>query len=182
MAYTPPAGDAVDFSWVGQPAYTAPAGDDVDFAFPAALVAGRIALPSPLGAPALLGYFGVIVAGQIAIPSPLAAAAARLRQVYLVRISLPGPLAAPALAATVIRYRLAGEVRSAGVLINRRVRAYRRSDGALIAQADTIAGRFDLHAGFAPDEYLLVPVDLGAEAVDYAPPAANRVVSVLVQD
>jgi len=33
MAYTPPAGDAADLSWVGASAYTAPAGDAADFTF-----------------------------------------------------------------------------------------------------------------------------------------------------
>ncbi len=33
MSYTPPAGDAADFSWVGTSAYTPPAGDAADFAW-----------------------------------------------------------------------------------------------------------------------------------------------------
>lgn len=85
--------------------------------------------------------------------------------------------------ALVDRYELVGEVRLGGVLVNRRVRAYRRDTGALVAQADTVAGRFRVHAGFDPDiEHYLVPVDLSDTATDWAPPAANRVLPVLAMD
>lgn len=55
MSYTPPAGDALVISWVGEPAYAPPAGDALVFDFAAGqpLVA-RAAAPSPLGAPAVL--------------------------------------------------------------------------------------------------------------------------------
>jgi hypothetical protein len=33
MSYTPPAGDAAHFSWVGVSAYTSPAGDAADFSW-----------------------------------------------------------------------------------------------------------------------------------------------------
>lgn len=33
MSYTPPAGDAVNFSWVGESAYTPPAGDAINFSW-----------------------------------------------------------------------------------------------------------------------------------------------------
>ena len=40
------------------------------------------------------------------------------------------------------RYEVRGEVRQAGVLVNRRVRAYRRDTGALVGEGDTVAGPF----------------------------------------
>lgn len=81
-----------------------------------------------------------------------------------------------------LRYHLAGEVRDAGVLVNRRVRAYLRSTGALVAEADTVAGKFDIHAGFAAVEFYTVAIDLDEDATDWRPPIANRVMSELVQD
>lgn len=83
---------------------------------------------------------------------------------------------------TVVRFELRGEVRDQGVLVNRRVRAYSRSTGALVAEADTVAGVFALPVGFVADEFYLVPVNLDPAATDYAPPCANRVSSVLAMD
>lgn len=87
------------------------------------------------------------------------------------------------IAALVERYEMRGEVRLAGILVNRRVRAYRRDTGALVGEADTVAGHFRVHAGFvAGVEHLVLPIDLTADATDWAPPAANRVVPVLAMD
>lgn len=83
---------------------------------------------------------------------------------------------------THLRYELRGEVRQAGVLVNRRVRAYLRSTGAMIAEGDTVAGKFHLHTGFAPGEHYIVPLNLDDAATDWTPPVANRVSSVLAQD
>ncbi len=80
------------------------------------------------------------------------------------------------------RYELRGEVRVGGVLVNRRVRAHRRDTGALAGEGDTVAGRFHIHAGFAPAEHYIVPVHLDDAATDWAPLIANRVLSVLAQD
>lgn len=80
------------------------------------------------------------------------------------------------------RYVLKGEVRDGGVLVNRTVRAYLRSSGALIGEQLTDAGRFDIHAGWAPAEHYLLPIDLDSGATDFTPPAANRVLSVLAED
>ena len=52
MAYTPPAGNAVDFSWVGAAAYTPPAGDAVNFSFAPSSPSGTFA-----GAVAVTGAF-----------------------------------------------------------------------------------------------------------------------------
>lgn len=82
-----------------------------------------------------------------------------------------------------LRYELRGEVRMAGVLVNRRVRAYRRDTGALVGEADTTAGQFRVAAGIgAPREHYVIPLDLSEDATDWRPPTANRVVSVLASD
>lgn len=80
------------------------------------------------------------------------------------------------------RYELRGEVRQAGVLVNRRVRVYLRDSGAMLGEVDTTVGRFSMHAGFAPAEHYIVPIHLDDAAVDWTPPVANRVLSVLAQD
>jgi hypothetical protein len=183
MPYTPPAGGAVNVSWVGAIPYTPAAGDAVNVQWPADVVQARVAVPGPLGPPAMRADVDVFsVSGRVAVPGPLAAPALRARNVCIARITVPGPLGQPAARSDVVRYVLRGEVRHQGVLVDRRVRAYRRSDGDLIAQGDTVAGVFDLHAGFAADEYTVLPIDLSVGATDFAPPAANRVVSVLAQD
>lgn len=82
-----------------------------------------------------------------------------------------------------LRYELRGEVRLSGVLVNRRVRAYRRDTGALVGEADTTAGQFRVNAGIgSPREHYVIPVDLSDDASDWRPPVANRVVSVLASD
>lgn len=81
-----------------------------------------------------------------------------------------------------LRYEVRGEVRQGGILVNRRVRAYLRSTGAMVGQGDTVAGKFNVHAGFAAQEHYVVPVDLADAATDYTPPIANRVLSVLASD
>lgn len=92
------------------------------------------------------------------------------------------PVAA-SIAAVHERYELSGEVRLAGVLVNRRVRAYRRSDGAFVAEADTVVGRFKVPAGFVSTvEHYVVPIHLDAGATDWSPPVANRVLPVLAMD
>lgn len=149
-----------------------------DFTSPEAFA--HVAAASPLGVAGVLARPVTTTAAQVA--SPLGLAGALARAVGVARASAGSPLGAAAVRATVLRYELRGEVRDGGVLVARRVRAYRRSDGALVSQADTVAGRFALHAGFAPDEFCVVPFDLAEGAVDFTPPAANRVVSVLAED
>lgn len=182
MPYTPPNGDAVDFTWVGASAYTPPAGDAVDFQWQVDAYQARIAVPGPLGVAVLRANYGLTVETRIVVPGPLGLVALRARPVVVARVAVPGPLGVAGAQARVVRYRLRGEVRDHGVLVDRRVRAYRRSDGALVAQGDTAAGAFDLMAGFSDDEYTVIAIDLGSGATDYKPPATNRVVSVLVQD
>ena len=80
------------------------------------------------------------------------------------------------------RYELRGEVRYQGVLVNRQVRAYRRDTGELVGQAMTPLGRFAVPVGFAPAEHYIIPIDPANDAEDFAPPTANRVMSVLAMD
>lgn len=80
------------------------------------------------------------------------------------------------------RYELRGEVRLSGVLVNRRVRGYLRSSGALVGEADTVAGRFAIAAGIVQAEHYVTPIDLDDDATDWLPPTANRVLSVLAED
>lgn len=120
-------------------------------------------------------------AAALAATVPVTAAAAAAHGVAASALASVGLRAS--IAALVERYELIGEVRLAGVLVNRRVRAYRRDTGALVGEADTVAGHFRVHAGFvAGVEHLVLPIDLAADATDWAPPAANRVVPVLAMD
>ena len=87
------------------------------------------------------------------------------------------------ISAAIERYELSGEVRLEGILVNRRVRAYRRDTGVMVSEADTVAGRFKLPAGFtAGVEFFVVPVDLDEGATDWSPPVANRVVPIMASD
>lgn len=166
-----------------------------------AAVTGQLSAPSPLGAVQLVGA-GIVVgsaqaisplgaaslAGRVAVTgtavaaSPLGSAALRGTAIVAGRITAVSPLGAGAIVGTVVRYQLRGEVRDQGVLVNRRVRAHRRSNGALAAEGDTLAGVFVLDVGFSADEYYVVPINLAADATDFTPPCANRVVSVLAMD
>lgn len=136
--------------------------------------------PSPLGVPSAM--FRQVSRIMAAAPSPLGAPAALLRQAVQIRASAPSPLGVPAAVIKVIRYELRGEIRDQGVLVNRRVRAYRLSDGALAGEADTVGGQFRVHVGFAPALHYIIPLDMTESATDYAPPSANRVMSVLAED
>lgn len=80
------------------------------------------------------------------------------------------------------RYEVRGEVRLSGVLVNRRVRCSKRSTGELMGQADTVDGRYRVHAGFDASEVYTVAIDLSGGATDWVPAAANRLVPVLADD
>lgn len=85
-------------------------------------------------------------------------------------------------AAVHLRYEVRGEVRLGGVLVNRRVRCYKRDSGELVGQADTVAGRYRVHAGFDDGQVYTLAIDLDAGATDWVPPTANRLVPVLADD
>jgi len=201
-SYTPPGGAAVQAQFPA--GYTAPSGAAVDFSVPPAtefvgsgavtfsafnaagsgeyqerVVIGAGAATVDLSA-AGAGVIGVTGNGAVTASSATAAGAgvrgvAGQGAVTFTAFSASG-------AGIVERYELKGEVRLSAVLVNRRVRAYRRDTGALINEGDTVAGRFRLHTGFAAAEYYVIPIDLAAGAADWAPPCANRLVSVLAQD
>lgn len=121
------------------------------------------------------------VAATITAVVPVAAAAAGAHGVSAAVVGTIGLLAS--IAAVHERYELSGEVRLSGVLVNRRVRAYRRSDGAFVAEADTVAGKFKVPAGFlATVEHYVVPIHLDDAATDWSPPVANRVLPALAMD
>lgn len=145
------------------------------------------------------GAHGVAGAGAVTLPAPTAAAAAGHgvagSGAASISVSASGAGAhgiAGAGSSTITftadavavhkRYEVSGSVKSSGILVNRRVRVYLRSSGALVNEGDTQAGQFKLHTGFDPVEHYIVPVDLADTATDWLPPVANRVVSVLAQD
>lgn len=199
MSYTPPAGDAADFSWVGVAAYTPPAGYEADCAWTPEFVTG-------VGA-ATLTFVGAAVGFHGGITSGAAAATLSFTGVAAGAHGVAGP-AAGALAFTAgalgghgvagaatgavgfgaaavaihPRYELRGVTMVGDVLVNRRVYAYLRATGALVGQADTVAGRFAVHAGFTEAEHFVTPIDTDPAATDWAPPTANRVLSVLADD
>jgi len=80
------------------------------------------------------------------------------------------------------RHQLVGEVRDSGALVDKRIRVYHRATGVLVGDQDTVAGKFKVHTGFTAEEYYVLPIDMSAEATDWSPPCANRLLSVLVVD
>lgn len=176
MSYTPPTSPiAVDFV---AGSYTPPT-SPVDAFFAPTL---------PVGTGAAL--VSITAAGVGEAGSPIYAAGAALVGVVAAGVgkqAVTGTAAATvgvvgAVVAVHPRYSLKGEVRDGGVLVNRRVRVYTRSDGELFAEQDTTLGAFDIPAGFSEDEFYLVPINLDPSAEDWSPPCANRVLSVLAAD
>jgi hypothetical protein len=74
MSYTPPPGDALNFSFLGQPAYNPPQGDAVNFSFVPTSTGGG---PLALAAQAALAIIGAASLARIA-PYPLRAVGAFL--------------------------------------------------------------------------------------------------------
>jgi hypothetical protein len=94
MSYTPPAGDAANFSWGGLSAYTAPAGDAADFSFEqgSASVSAWGSALGPLGA--ALALARVVSASRASAPSPLGSPEALARQAPFGFFSMGTPLGA----------------------------------------------------------------------------------------
>lgn len=196
MAYTPPAGNAVDFSWVGAAAYTPPAGDAVSFSFapssPSGTFAGTVAISGAFAGTTIDTITGEF-AGAIAVYGEVVGghgvAATEAAQIlpsgsFSGAVGTAGQCAgavgiAGAFAGIHERYEVRGEVRDSGILVDRRVRVYNRATGALIDQADTVGGQFAIHVGFDEIETCVLPIDLSSGAVDFSPPCANRVMAVL---
>lgn len=220
MSYTPPAGNAANFSWVGVAPYAPPVGDAANFAWaPAGVTAtGAGALAFSGAATAAHGIAGAAVgtlafsgsgeaehlsaavegdgAGALAF-SGAATAAHGIAGVATGALAFSGLGAAAhgvaatgagaahftgACAAVHQRYEVRGEVRLAGVLVNRRVRCYKRASGELVGQADAVVGKYRVHAGFDDAEVYVAAIDLADAATDWAPPTANRLVPVLADD
>lgn len=220
MSYTPPAGNAADFSWVGVAAYTPPAGNAADFSWAptgyTAVAAGTLdftgALISTHGVSGVaagpLGFTGSFIAehGVDAVTGAIAGAldftgsatawhgvsgagagqlswSGALAAVHGVSGAVSGAMGfSGAAVALHLRYEVRGEVRLGGVLVNRRVRCYKRASGELMGQADTAGGRYRVHAGFDDAEVYTMAIDLAGSATDWIPPAANRLVPVLADD
>lgn len=200
MSYTPPAGDAANFSWEGVAPYTPPAGDAADFSWPPTEVIGVGAGTLEFTGAGVAEHTGEEVVGEGAGTLSFTGSGAVS---HGVAGAGAGPLSFTGSGAAVHgiagtgsgtldfsgsgvgvhpRYELRGEVRLSGVLVNRRVRAYLRSTGAMVGEAETTAGRFAIHTGFAPAEHTVTPIDLSDDATDWLPPTANRVMSVLAED
>lgn len=191
MSYTPPLGNAVHVSWLGEPAYTPPLGNAADAAWPANAFEAAIAGAIATGAFAITGS----ATGSAGVASVTANVAGRVAN-FVITGTVAAQLVTAATAAGAIpfattltgtataqhpRYEVRGQVRLAGVAVERRVRAYGRDVGELLGQGDTVGGFFNVHTGFAAIECTVLPIDLSADATDYEPPAANRVWSVPVE-
>lgn len=205
--YTPPASTAVDFelapsapggvTGVGHvhlPIAVAGVGTHSD-PIPAVSGAGYAALtlaPLGLGAHGVAGSGHAVLALSAAAQGAHGAAGAGAATIGIAAggagahgVAGAGAAAIPITAAGVAvhqRYELRGEVRLGGVLVNRRVRGYNRDTGELLGQADTVAGKFRVHAGFAAIECYATPIDLSPGATDWLPPTANRILAVLASD
>lgn len=177
MAYTPQLGGALDFTFLGESVHTPPAHDAVDFSFSSTYSGISIAATIPVVAAQATAHGTAL--GSVA-SVPVTAVQNMLHGVVLEGIASVALSAAASI--EVARYEVRGEVRLGGVLVNRRVRAYQRASGALIGEVDTVIGKFALHTGFAPAEHYITPIDLDAGATDWSPPTANRIMSVLALD
>ena len=186
MSYTPPAGNAADLDLSSGTGYTAPAGNAADLdlsaaggtADPAGTLAATLSIDGSIVASFSLPTFTGTLGATLAIDGAITAVHARVGMLGAV-LSMDG-----AVAGLHPRYRLHGELRDGGALVTspRRVRAHKRSNGALIGEVDTSTGVFDIPVGYALDEFYVVPLDMDSGAVDWLPPVANRVLSVLVSD
>lgn len=181
--YTPPVGDALvlQFAPSGAPslsfaaALTVTGGLDLTYSLPTYTLAIDAALSIDSDLDVRHGVTGAMsadldIGADVALAHGVAGA-------FSTSLSIDGSAALlhP-------RFRLHGQVKDNGVLVDRRVRAYRRSTGALVAEVDTVDGEFELSVGYSVDEFYLVPIDLDNAASDWRPPVANRVLSVLVSD
>lgn len=200
--YVRPDGTAVNASWAGANPYTLPAGTNADAAWslpPASGVfgVGEGTISVTLEGTAThfnpvsgIGYGAIDCTGSGTAAHGVAGVGAGAinctgsgTAVHGVAGVASGSLSlAGAGTAVHERYEVRGEVREGGVLVNRRVRAYLRSSGALVSETDTVGGKFNLNTGFSQAEHYVVPIDLGAFASDWLPPAANRIVPVLAYD
>lgn len=192
MSYTPPLGNAANVTWAGEPTYTPPLGNAGNVtwqtgAAPDAVEGTAAATVTTISIDgAALAAFGAVTgsaAGTFAALTVGGVAVAVTGAAGTASGAIPFALVfSGAIAALHPRYELRGQVRLAGVPVERRVRAYARSTGVLLGQGDTTGGFFRIAAGFAEIECTVLPIDLDAGATDYEPPTANRVLCVLAED
>lgn len=182
MSYTPP-GMPLDVSWAGTSSYIVPV-LPLDVSWQSEGVAAQIRITGRRGRVAVSGEVAShsAVTGAISARGPRGRVSLGMGVVVRGGALVGGPRARLAVRGSVIRYELRGEVREQGELVERRVRAYLRDTGALAGEMETIAGRFVIHVGFEPAEHYIIPLNLDESATDFAPPCANRVLSVLAQD
>jgi hypothetical protein len=131
MSYTPPAGDAADFSWDGAQAYTAPAGDAADLSFAPLGNLAWLAADGPLGAPALLGELEISL-GYVQADGPLGQAAVLGRWLLAGWAAAGSPLGGPAVLAQLVR---TGQLQADGPLGAVAVWARLPTTGTLTAPA-----------------------------------------------
>lgn len=200
MAHTPPNGDAVLLALSGTP-YTPKAGDAVDLLFYSGNIGtGAFTVDFTVEGSGTFTSVLIVAEGAFSV-DPLADVAGEGRHgergqgAVDVQVDIAGDARhgvrgggdvaftfAPAGNGTVVRYELLGEIRKDTILVNRLVRVYRRDTGELIAEAMSDAGHFRIHTGFVEREHYIVPIDTANDAVDWSPPVANRVLSVLAMD
>lgn len=202
--YTPPAGDSVNFSWPAAPSGVVADGAGT-LTFTGAAAAAHGIAGTGAGTMAFAGAgtaehtsTGVEGVGAGTLPFTGAATAAHgIAGTAAGTLAFIGTgTAAHGIAATGAgaigftgsggavhpRYEVRGEVRLGGILVNRRVRCYKRSTGEMMGQADTAAGLYRVHAGFDDAEVTAMAIDLAEGATDWIPPTANRLVPVLADD
>jgi len=199
MSYTPPSGDAIVAQFGS--GYTSPAGDAIVAQFggagvPSGTMAATLALAGEIDATHELPVFagtlaaGLDLAGGMDVAHGIVGSAWAVLELGVdvqARHGVVGAASAAlgitgAAVATFPRFQLRGVVQDGGSPVERRVRAYKRSTGALVAQGDTTGGAFVLDVGYALDEFVILPIDLANDATDWTPPCANRVLSVLLVD
>lgn len=183
-AYTRPAGNAADASFQTAPAGVSGAGAGV-LAFAGAATAAHGITGAAAGVLAFTGSG----AGEHTNPSVEGAGDGTLAftgagtAAHGIAATGAGAIGfTGACVAVHLRYEVRGEVRLGGVLVNRRVRCYKRSTGEMMGQADTAAGLYRVHAGFDDGEVYTLAIHLDEAAMDWIPPTANRLVPVLAED
>lgn len=199
MSYTPPAGNALELQF--GTGYTPPAGNAVVLQFgevgvPTGTIAAALTITGGFTAEyALPTFVGAIdatlsLSGEVTTSHGITGSFAALLDVDVDVQARHGVVGALASTLTLTggmsglhpRYTVHGQVKDGDTLVDRRVRVYKRSTGALVAEADTVGGVFDINVGWALDEFYIIPIDLDNGATDWAPPVANRVLSALVSD
>lgn len=197
MSYVLPSQTAADATWYGTPAYTRPAQSAADATWSAGGAtgtgAGTLTFTGAATAAhgisgAGLGVIDFTGAGVGVLETGIEGAGAGSLEFAGAGVAAHGIAATGAGGfgftgagvAVHPRYEVRGEVRLGGILVNRLVRCYQRSTGALLGQADTVAGLYAVHAGFDASEVYVTAIDTADDATDWLPPTANRLVPVLV--